>query len=214
MTPNSINPAPAKGPSFMRHLWPSIIVIPWFMIAYQLVSSGGLRALPGTVPFPLALMALVPPALFIMAYAAFPGVRRWVAETDIAVLIGLQTFRVLGIVFIFFWLTGELPAVFGLTAGMGDVAVGIVALWVTLAVARQEPGWKTKANTLFVFGMLDFVFAFGTGILSGLGMPLQFAGQPLPIMIQQIPLALIPAFGVPLFIIFHLMAWIKLHTQP
>jgi spore maturation protein SpmB len=79
-----------------------------------------------------------------------------------------------------------------------------------LAVERKAAGWEGQARALVVVGMLDFVAAFGTAILSGQGFPLLLPGEVAPVLMQQLPMAMIPAFGVPLFIILHLMAWQKL----
>jgi hypothetical protein len=138
--------------------------------------------------------------------------RVWVAGLDLAWLVGLQTFRVIGIVFLFVWALGHLPAVFALVAGLGDIAVGIAALSVVLAILRQSHGWQGRVKALTFFGILDFVGAFGAAVLSGAGRPLQFEGQPLPVALQQWPLGMVPGFLVPLFIILHLMAWQRLQA--
>jgi hypothetical protein len=61
-----------------------------------------------------------------------------------------------------------------------------------------------------ILGTLDFVLAFGTATLSGIGGPLLLAGEE-PLALMQFPrMVMIPAFGVPVFVILHAIAWIKL----
>lgn len=61
--------------------------------------------------------------------------------------------------------------------------------------------------------MLDFVAAVGTGVLSNTGRLLAFPGGPTSDLMQMFPMALIPAFGVPTFIILHRLAWLKLRGE-
>lgn len=192
-------------------LW---LILPlWFLTSWTLVQRGAFVTEGAALPFALALAAMLPPAVYLLAYATLPALRSWVASLDLGLVIGAQTFRVVGVVFLILWGLGHLPTVFALTAGLGDIAVGCLALIATLAVLRQAAGWQSTARTLVAVGLLDFVAAFATGILSGEGYPLLLAGEAPPALIQQVPLALIPTFGVPLFMILHLMAWQKLGLQ-
>ncbi len=117
------------------------------------------------------MAAVTPPLVFHIAYQTFAGLRAWVAELDLAWVVGTQTWRVIGIVFIMFWGVDELPVIFALTAGLGDLGVGVFALVTALAVSRRASGWEGSVRMLVYVGMADFVAAFGTGILSGEGSP-------------------------------------------
>jgi hypothetical protein len=202
--------APASG---LRHPLVWVILPIWFLGIMALVHQGLFMTNGRGVPFPLAMAAVIPPLIYLLAYQSFGGMRVWVAELDLAWVVGAQTWRVIGVVFLMLWGLGELPTVFALTAGLGDLAVGVFALTVVLAVTRKADGWQSKARVLFVVGMADFVAAFGTAILSGEGFPLRLAGEAPPLLMQQLPMAMIPAFGVPLFIILHLIAWQKLRHE-
>ena len=165
---------------------------------------------PEALPLRLIAAVALPASIFLTAYALMPAVQRWVEALDMAAVVGVQTWRVIGVVFVVLWAMGTLPAAFALTAGLGDIAVGVLAIGVTLAVARRVPGWQGRVRLLIVAGMIDFVGAFGTAILVAPGRIL--AGGPTAEMMQVLPLALIPAFGVPLFMIIHLIAWLKLRS--
>ncbi|MFM7333713.1 MAG: hypothetical protein ACKO2N_14930 [Tabrizicola sp.] len=201
--------APSSGPG-LRHPLVWVVLIGWSLMIALATSRGVFLANMGGIPFPLALAAVLPPLLYLLAWRLVPGVRAWVASLDLGWIVGAQTFRVIGTVFVMLWAMGDLPTAFGLTAGLGDMAVGLFALTVVLAVERKAAGWEGQVRTLVVVGLLDFVAAFGTATLSGQGFPLQLPGEGAPVLMLQLPMAMIPAFGVPLFIILHLMAWQKL----
>jgi hypothetical protein len=200
-----------------------VIIALWASGITAIAANDGFREVPTSPPGKLAIAFFMPVALFALAYRLLPGLRAWVAAQDIALLIGLQTWRVLGMVFLFLLGLGLLPATFAIPAGVGDVAVGMFALFVLIAVLRQTPGWVGQARWLVVVGVLDFMLAITAATLSGEGRPLHLDGAPLPILMQSLPMVLIPAFLVPLFMIAHLMVWLKLpatartsvvHRQP
>ena len=157
------------------------------------------------------MAAVVPPLLFLLAHRTLPAVRAWVASLDLAVVVGLQAWRVVGFVFLATWLSGDAPALFAIPAGVGDIAVGAFAVGAALAVARGAPGWRSQVRALNAWGLADFVMAFSLALLTMRGMPLALAGAPVPDdLIPTLPIILIPAFGVPAFAILHAIAWLRL----
>jgi hypothetical protein len=211
MTPTSS--PPLNRTQSVHSPLPWVILALWFALAFALARAGLFELQGAGVPFPLALAATIPPILFLGAHATLAPVRSWVAGLDMALVTGVQCWRVIGAVFLILWAMGDLPTIFAFSAGYGDLAVGALALPVTIAAARRSPGWQAKSRALIIIGLADFVLAFGTAILTGANMPLQFAGEPLPLPMQVLPMALIPCFGVPLFAIFHLIAWQKLRAE-
>ncbi len=196
----------------------SLIIIPilaiWFGLITFLATRGSFRAPADLPPIALLAAAVIPAIVFYGAYRTFPALRSWVHQLDLALVTATQAWRVIGVSFLFLWGLGDLPAVFAAPAGFGDLAVGLVAAFVTLQVARRTPNWKRSSYLLILFGMLDFVAAFGTAILSDASRPLALPGAPDSTLMQQFPMALIPAFAVPAFIILHLVAWLKLRNEP
>ncbi|MDH3264107.1 MAG: hypothetical protein OEM24_08925 [Paracoccaceae bacterium] len=186
------------------------IALVWFAAIYALAAGGAfLPAEPGP-PLRFLPAVLAPPAAFLIAYRAFPGLRAWVRTLDPVLVTATQAWRVIGAAFLILWAMGDLPAVFALPAGIGDVGVGILAVSVVAQMARRADGWQRSARWLIALGLLDFVVAFGTATLAAPGMPLAPAGGPWDELMQRLPMALIPAFAVPAFIILHLIAWIRL----
>lgn len=211
ITTPDITTTPQRPNGFRNPLaW--IVAAVWLLLSLWLASTGRLAVSPSGMPYALAIAAILPPVMFLIAHALSSGVRYWVASLDMAIVTGVQTWRVVGAVFLFLWGTGDLPLIFALAAGVGDIAVGVFAVIATVAVARRTAGWQESARTLVIIGMLDFVLAFTTATLTGPGFPLQLAGHPVPSMMGVLPMAVIPAFGVPMFAIFHVIAWLKLRN--
>lgn len=165
-------------------------------------------------PFPLVFAAFLPPVLFLAAWRFVPGFRSAILNLNLDLLVGFQIFRVIGIVFLFLWALGELPMVFAFPAGFGDVAVGIYALFVTRRVILRQAAAQRSARWLVVLGLVDFLLALGTAGLAGLGGPLHWDGTATPIMMQSLPMVLIPGFLVPIFAIAHLAVWLRLSELP
>lgn len=182
----------------------------WGLGIYSLARNGAFVEPPEALPLRVMAAAVTPVVLFLAVHALSGAVRAWVAAFDLALVVAVQTWRVLGMVFLFLWRLDLVPAVFAIPAGVGDIAVGVLAVYVTLDVLRQRPGWPSRVRLLALVGLLDFAVAFATAILSGQGRVLQFAGEPLLTLIQTAPMAMIPAFAVPLFTIFHIISLMRL----
>lgn len=202
-----------QSPALRTH--PMIVpglVAAWFAVILLLTLRGAFET---EAPVPLALITATatPPLLFWVAWRISDAVKAWVSSLDLALVTGIQAWRVIGAAFLFLWAMGELPWVFSAPAGFGDVAVGLFAVAVTVMVARRSAGWRAASWSLITAGLLDFVAAFATAVLSGPGLLLSFGGLSAGPVMQSYPMALIPAFGVPLFIIAHMIAWIKLTTE-
>lgn len=185
----------------------------WFGAAYALGAAGVFRAEDSELPLALVAAAVLPSGLFLAAYRLSAGLRAWVEELDLALVVGVQAWRVIGVSFLLIWGLGVLPGSFAIAAGYGDVAVGILAMAAALLVARRAPGWRRAAWAVVALGLLDFLLAFATAILSDTGRLLNFAGAPTADAMEALPLVLIPAFGVPFFTLLHVIAWIKLRRE-
>ncbi|MGZ3506410.1 MAG: hypothetical protein ACXVAW_17895, partial [Vulcanimicrobiaceae bacterium] len=57
-----------------------------------------------------------------------PALREAVSSLSQQSLIGIQAFRLLGVLFIIALLRGQLPPIFALLAGIGDILIGATAL--------------------------------------------------------------------------------------
>jgi len=162
----------------------------------------------GDVPGRLGLIGnlIVPLAWIIPSLILFMG-RNWFLSRELAQrwLIGLQLFRAIGGVFLIEMARGNLPGIFAYPAGLGDIAVALVALLVIIRYrnATYIPG---KAVWLvIVLGVLDFLSAFFFGFTSS-PTPLQLFFPVAPYTVITFPTGLIPLFLVPYAIFFHTLS--------
>lgn len=119
-------------------------------------------------------------------------------------LIRLHLWRLEGIVFLTLMWHGQMPALWALPAGIGDILVAIAAPWIagrvhTVTGQRRAVIWN-------LLGLADLVVAVGLGIVTSPG-PLQlFDTTPTSEVITRFPLALVPAFLVPLALSLHIIS--------
>ncbi len=191
----------------------AILIAAWAAAVTALSLNGTFLPVGSAPPPAIPVAILLPPALFLLAYRTMPSVRAWVSALDLAAVTALQGWRIMGGVFLFLWYYGDLPALFAWLAGLGDVLVGLAAPWITAAVINKSAGWRRKSATLIAAGLVDFVVALASGVLTVTGAPLAVAGGPGSELVNAFPLVLIPVLAVPMFIIFHLIAWIKLRND-
>ena len=117
-------------------------------------------------------------------------------------LIAIQTGRILGAVFLVRYYQGELPGVFAIPAGVGDVLTGIFAPLVAYWWYAGKPYARTAAIAWNLFGMADFVNAVAIGTLTGGG-----AGGIV------FPIVLIPVYAVPRGFLVHSYSLIGLFRK-
>jgi hypothetical protein len=107
-------------------------------------------------------------------------------------LIAIQTFRVIGVVFLVRFSQGQLPGVFAIPAGLGDVLTGLFAPVVAYWCLAGKPYARRAAIAWNAFGIADVVNAVVLGSLTGGG------GGGI-----VFPIVLIPTYGVPRSFLIH-----------
>jgi hypothetical protein len=137
-----------------------------------------------------------------------PALRRVVAAASLPALIGVQLYRIIGAVFLVLLPLGQLPAHFAVPAGWGDVAIGVTAPLVALALARGVPGGRTLAIAWNVLGLVDLIVAvgMGTGFLAPFLAPGLGPRVPPAAAMGVFPLIVIPTFAVPVAVLLHVLA--------
>jgi hypothetical protein len=157
------------------------------------------------------LFAALPLAIVILALRLSAALRRAVAAVPLPALIGIQVYRVVGAVFVVLLAAGQLPAHFALPAGWGDVAIGLTAPLIALALARGVRGARAAGIAWNVVGLLDLVVAvgMGTGLLAPLLAP-ELGRLPPAGAMGVFPLILVPAFAVPVSVMLHVLALSRL----
>jgi hypothetical protein len=175
----------------------------WLGIVVVLGAGGAFVKPAGTAPYPIGLGFGVPLIVFFGAFWASAQFRKLLMTADLPLLTAVQAWRFAGLGFIALYVHGVLPGAFAWPAGLGDIAIGLTAPWMALALARRA---GFAASRLFVvwnlLGILDLVVAVGTGTLNQL-LATDAAGGITTAPMAQMPLILIPAFLVPLFVMLH-----------
>src|SRR5215469_998934 len=163
---------PALPGTLARRLGLAAIAAGWVGLASGLGAAGQLAFSPGN-PVPLIGVLLGLPLLAVGALAlSSQRARTALLAVPTPLLIGLNSLRVLGVVFLLLAVSGRLSGPFPYFAGIGDIITGAFAL--PLALRGARPGRASGAVRLWnIFGTLDLVVAVGLGITSAPGSPLQ-----------------------------------------
>ncbi|MEH6359747.1 MAG: hypothetical protein V7761_03340 [Amylibacter sp.] len=198
---NSAKSGPFRSPIFIG------ITLAWFAIVAGLSINGYFDTLDGVLPIKMPVFFMIPPILFVLALALSRNVARWADRVDVTTATSLQSWRVMGFTFLFLWALGELPMVFALLAGFGDVATGAYAAFATVKVSQRKTGWKTSARRVIYMGGIDFAIAVVTGLLSAVGYLKVYEGEVSAHLMTAFPMVMFPVFVVPSFIILHILAW-------
>jgi hypothetical protein len=173
-------------------LFAAAFLASWFASAIVLADQTNfpLREPERMLRLSLALI-LVPLAIAATALFASETVRTVNAAMPASWLIRLQTYRLAGFIFLFPFLAyGAIPAAFAITAAVGDILTGALALPVARLVERRGAsalGWARAWNAL---GILDLIIVPTVGVLSGarvlthypIGAIALFVGPPLGIL--------------------------------
>jgi hypothetical protein len=176
----------------------------WLATSAVIAGHGWYHTLPW---FPVAVAGFL---VTLLALGRIPVVGRALTAPGMAGgLVRPHTFRVAGVVFLFYLAVGHLPALFALPAGLGDIAAGIAAPLVALRLTR---GTGRRAAAWFnAFGMTDLVVALTLGALTGFGL---LSVTPSSAPITDLPLALIPTATVPLLFALHITSMTTLVKAP
>jgi hypothetical protein len=192
-------------------LGPVIVVVLalWLALVFLLGAVGAFVRPPGTPPLPILCGVSVPVILFLAMYWVSGAFRGQLLAIDLPLAAAVQAWRAGGLGFLALYAHGVLPGSFAWPAGLGDIAIGVTAPWVALALVRRPGFSSSRVFAVWnVLGILDLVVAIGAGALSSI-LATGTAGEVTTGPMAQLPLVLIPAYLVPLFIVLHLTALLQ-----
>ena len=174
-----------------------VVLAVWFAGVLVLGSAGAFVGSSDMPPIALGFGATVPVVAFLLAYATLRSFRSYVLSVDLRLLASIQAWRWAGLGFLWLYAYGILPPLFAGTAGLGDMAIGVTAPWIAVALARSHDFASSRRFVSWnLLGILDLVVALTIGALGGV------TTAPM----ARTPLVLVPAFLVPFFVILHLTA--------
>ena len=175
----------------------------WLVVATVLAMEGVFRQDPSTVGLWLAA-AFTGGVAALLLTTLIPVVARSLAAPGSAGRLALpQTVRVVGVSFLIMMVVGQLPAVFAVPAGLGDIAVGLAAPAVARQLARGGPRAHRRGMVFNILGIVDLLVAVGIGFLAGLSPHPAFTVTPSTQALGLFPLVLIPVTAVPLAFALH-----------
>jgi hypothetical protein len=190
-------------------------MVAWYCLSLALSMNGFYRGpvtySPNDLPGLSALVAvmIVPIVLFFLAYRANHSLRSMIDGVDAGVLIGLQAYRICGSYFLFLAYAKKAPLLFALPTGLFDFVIGLSALLLPLLLTKKAGIAAPLAKAWNYAGLLDFAMAFTIYFLF---FPFRILKAPAPqvLIAGFFPISFIIIFPVPLAIILHALALIKL----
>jgi hypothetical protein len=179
-------------------LWPGLVSF----LGYRGAFVGG----ADSPPVAIFLGVTIPLAVFFAAYFGWSAFRAFILGADLRLVTAIQAWRWAGLGFLSLYAHGVLPGLFAFPAGLGDMAIGVTAPWMVLRLIRQPAFAASRRYRIWnMLGIIDFVVAVSMGtVCSGFihGLALKVTTSAM----AQLPLVLIPAYMVPIFIMLHCTA--------
>ncbi|MBC7939385.1 MAG: permease [Chitinophagaceae bacterium] len=168
----------------------------WLTAVVWASLSGALGGLANAFMPAYAALVAVGIATPVLAYFSVPAVRHATDRFGLRWLTLMHVWRIPAAL-LFFWYgaLGELPTLFWVLAGVGDLLAGCFA-----ATLWWRPATRERLRRIHIFGFADFVVAVGTGLAFTL------LGDPRMALLTTLPMALIPLFGVGLSGASHIVA--------
>jgi hypothetical protein len=174
------------------------VLAAWLIGIMLLAANGVFRADAPRIP--LALLSTLAAGYLLLLSPTFRAIIGGIPQHW---LIGIQTFRILGGVFLVRYFQGELPGIFAIPAGVGDVLTGLFAPFVAYWWFAGKPYASKAAIAWNLFGMADLINAVAIGWLTGGG------GGGI-----VFPIVLIPVYAVPRAFLLHSYSLIGLLRHP
>jgi hypothetical protein len=176
----------------------------WIGLAVALATTG-IYASTAT-PVPVVGVMLAIPLLLTGGAALFSArVRDTLLALPVPLMLGLNALRIVPGAFILLLASqGKLSGPFPQSAGWGDIIVGVIAIPLTVAAARNFAGSRRMLLAWNILGTLDLVEAVVLGVLSAPGSPQQvFGGAVGSTAMWSLPWSTIPTLLVPFYFITH-----------
>jgi hypothetical protein len=183
----------------------ALVLVGWVATVWALAVNGVFQRDIGNVPM-LPIAIVLPVVLGSLVLTRSRAVGSLLDATPASWLVGVQVYRVLGGMFLVYWIRGTLPAAFALPAGIGDVLTGLLALPAAVWVASGSPAGRSLGVRWNVLGLIDFAVAITMGMLTSPGPAHLLARDHPNLLIATFPTAMVPAFVVPFSILLHVLS--------
>jgi len=184
----------------------------WFVLVTGLAATEAFHYERGLGVPGLGAALLLPIVILVLRALRTPAWRERLDAIPITTLIGVNTIRVFGCIFVLLHAAGRLPAPFAPVAGWGDILVGVTAPAVAWYAYRKGVQAHVAVMLWNTLGLLDLVAAVTLGVLSSPGPLRLIFAEPGAGIMTTLPWLLIPAFLVPLLVSTHLAVFYRLGT--
>src|SRR5712691_10244582 len=185
----------------------ALVLGAWFGVSTAIAAAGGFNsAVTGNFAVPLLALTLgLPVVVGVAVGLTSSAIRELISQSNIQPgVIAVNALRIIpGAVFVVLGLFGVLPAIFAVPAGLGDVIVGSGAL---LAYRWVSSGRWGRALVWNVLGLVDFVNAAALGLATTPGPLHVLQTNPTSALFWMQPLAIVPIFMVPIYVLLHLVS--------
>jgi hypothetical protein len=167
-----------------------------------------IASLTGTISYhagdswPRVALPLFIPVIVALALLLHPTVRTIVNHIPASTLVGVQTFRLAGFVFLIIPGLGHLPKAF-VSGGYGDIATGLLAIIAGLALAKRASGATLWFVLFSLVGLGDLLNVAG---LLFYFYPIWNSATPSSAALADFSLVMVPALAAPIALILHLYA--------
>jgi hypothetical protein len=170
-----------------------VFLATWGLTVAAAAYAGVFQAIKPLYYGPLVAVGILVPFLI---YLLIPSVRRYFEIIGVYPLTIWHIWRIpAALAFFWYGFHNQLPPAFWLLAGVGDLLAGLNALPMLKGPASDDAYFRIHR-----FGFADFVVAVGTGLLYTL------LNDPRMATIRELPMVLIPLFGVGISGASHLIA--------
>jgi len=181
------------------------VVVGWSGVAFLLGARGAFAAQADRFSPWIPVGVVVPVLLGVLLFASVAPLRRLAGTLPVPWLIGVQVYRVFGFTFLIAAAKGRMPLEFALAAGLGDMAIGVLAPMVALSLARGARGSRALAVAWNLAGIADLTVAVTLGVLTAPSTLQVLALGHANAAVTRFPFVLIPAFAVPASLLLHVL---------
>ena len=184
----------------------SVALALWLGLVFVLAAQGAFVGSAGSPPLPIFFGLAIPLGVFFVAYFGWGAFKAFVLGADLRLVAAIQGWRWAGLGFLSLYAHGVLPGLFAFPAGLGDIAVGVTAPWIVLGLIH-DPSFviSRRFKVWNILGIIDLVVAVSMATISS-GFFKGITGNVTTSAMATLPLVLIPAYMVPLFIMLHFTA--------
>lgn len=182
----------------------------WLGAVILITQNGMVEDMTGVLS-PLGFVMTIPIVVGLGLIFYWQPMKMIIAKLPLSWLIGVQLYRVVGIIFLIGWLNNEIPTALGPITALYDVTIGItapiLAFWVISPLTKRIIGIAQIWNVL---GIMDFVYAITIGVLGAPHALRLLNLTPDTSALGLLPLSFIALWAVPLSILLHVISLVKL----